>query len=218
MKIDRSKIKLVDAFKIRNMLDIDFATFHGHGKLVTLPHQKFYIPEGEWWLNHRQKDEIDFIIALEELERPSHIRTFNEFRQYERETMCLPGPAPEYVLSRETIDGRNVVMVNGKIIRQYIDPEFIAGGHNFVYDYVPPGEIWIDATDDPLELPYYLIHESYEYDLMADGMGYDSAHDFANAKEKSARRQNGIAQYIFDGDSPLRGKTNDELAKEFYVD
>lgn len=45
MKIDRSKIRLVDAFKIRNTLDDDFAILHTHGKNPTAAHQKFYIPD-----------------------------------------------------------------------------------------------------------------------------------------------------------------------------
>ncbi len=218
MNIDRSKIRLVDGFKIRNTLDIEFNAFHGHGRLVTAPHNKFYIPEGEWWLNHHHKDELDFLVRLEEVEMPEDITTFNDLRQYEKEMFCLRPPIPEYVVSREVINDRNVVMVNGAIIRQYFDPEFVVGGHNFVYDYAPPGEIWIDTVGDPEELPYYLMHEGYEYDLMEKGMSYDSAHDFASAAEKNLRRQNGLGCYPFDGNYSSKGQTNEELAKEFYID
>ena len=146
------------------------------------------------------------------------MKTFTEFRKYEKEILCLPPPIPEFVVSKEERGDKIIVMVNGAMVRLYLDPEFVVGGHNYVYDYIPKGEIWIDSVmEDTRELPYYITHEITEYDLMAKGKDYEAAHDFANAAEKEHRRSDGVAIYPFEPNYPWKKITNDELAKEFYV-
>ena len=51
---------------------------------------------------------------------------------------------------------------------------------------------------------------------MAQGKSYDMAHDFAVASEKELRRNNGVGAYPGEEAHPWKGKTNEELAQEFY--
>lgn len=217
MKIDRSKIKLVDAFKIRNTLDDDFAILHGHGENATAAYQRFYIPKGEWWLDHRCADELEFIVATEEVEAPPSMKTYADWRAHIKKTMCYEPPVPPPEHRREEKEGYALVMVDGAIVRQYLDPEFIGGGHEFVYDYVPKGEIWVDVKIDPKEVPFIVLHEQVERELMKGGKNYDIAHDYATVTDKEARRVQLGTRYPLDYDYPWRGKTNKELAQEYYV-
>src|SRR3989344_7757524 len=98
MQIDRSRIRFVDGFKVRNHLDIEFNMLHGHGKKISEPNFKYYIPEGEWWCSAVHKDELDFIVQVEEFyyEWPEGMETFTEFRKYQKEKLCLPPPIPDF--------------------------------------------------------------------------------------------------------------------------
>jgi hypothetical protein len=217
IKIDRTKLKLVDGFKIRNTLDDDFVILHGFSTRASHYLPKFYIPQGEWWLDHRFKDEMDFFVRTEDtLNELMEALSYHEAREELKKIMCLPPPVPPYEVKREAGDGYSLVMVDGKVIRQYIDPEFVFGGHDLVYPYVPKGEIWLDVNMDPAEVPYVLLHEKVERDLMAQNKSYDMAHDFAVSSEKELRRNNGVGAYPGEEAHPWKGKTNEELAQEFY--
>jgi len=202
------KIKLVDGFKIRNTLDPEFGIFH---------HQKFYIPEGEGWLDYHYQEELDFLKRVEEIAPPAGSTTLTEWREYIKKTICLPPPVPEFILPRENREGQTLVMINGRIVRQYLDPEFILGGHDLVYPYILKGEIWLDANLDAAEIPYIFRHEVVERQYMAQGKSYDIAHDYATAAEKDLRRTQLKTRYPLDDDYPWRDRTNQELANEYYV-
>lgn len=202
-------IRLVDGFKIRQTLDIDFAFLHTHQTHASFFGRTFYIPEGEWWLDHTVKDELDLLWKCNEIEikNTSYVE-----QRAETKRLCLPPPIPEYVHSREEKDRVEIVMVDGKIVRQYMDPAFAFGGHHFVYSYVPEREIWLDARMDPAEVPFVLLHEQTERTLMMkENKSYDVAHDYATVAEKEVRRNNG-ASYPGDANYPWFGKTNQELA------
>lgn len=211
------KIRLVDGFKIRNTLDPEFGVFHQSGLLASAPARKFYIPGGECWLDHRHQDERDFFRRVEEIEPPAESVTFTEWRAHIKKVVCLPPPIPKFVLSRENREGQTLVLVNGRIIRQYLDPEFILAGHGLVYSYITENEIWLDAAMDPDEIPYIFLHEIVERQHMTPGESYDIAHDYATAAEKGLRRSRLGTRYPLDDDYPWYGKTNEELAQEYYV-
>lgn len=84
------------------------------------------------------------------------------------------------------------------MVRQYIDPEFVFGGHEFVYSYIPHNEIWLDGLQNPREIPYTLLHEMIELKQMKAGMTYDQAHDIATAFDKAHRRADGVGCYPAD--------------------
>ena len=81
-----------------------------------------------------------------------------------------------------------VWLVKGKDVRaQHI--EFVEGGHDYVYDWVPKGQVYIDDALSPAEYNAVIIHELYERELMKKGVPYSKAHKRANLVELRGRRK-----------------------------
>ncbi|MEK7512588.1 MAG: hypothetical protein AAB601_00115, partial [Patescibacteria group bacterium] len=143
------------------------------------------------------RSETAFLIAVERREdflygafpsvHPRRIRAM-----LKKEFCTKPAPPPgSFTVKRYRRHGLVVRELDGGIVRRSFDPLFIVGGHHEVYDYVPKGELWLDANMDPKEMPYHAIHEAIEYKLMRRGVGYDTAHECAHAAEREARRRGG---------------------------
>ena len=81
-----------------------------------------------------------------------------------------------------------VWLVDGKLIRDSLDTEFLGGGHHFRYQWIPEGEIWLEAGLDPMDIKFFLLHELCERVLMIQGMGYEESHAHANKREGWARK------------------------------
>ena len=216
--MEKKTLRQVDGFKIRNTLDIDFGLLHEASSQASYFAPKFYIPEHEIWLDHRFKDEKDFLLKLEELETPDILKTYSAQRQYIKKALCISGPVPPYRISQSEEGELTIVMVDGKIIRTHFDPEFIFGGHEFVYSYIPPREIWLDNLMDTDEVQYVLLHEKVERELMSKGKTYDIGHEYASVAEKEMRRTTGAGAYLGDDGHPWWGYTNEQLAQEYYVE
>lgn len=181
------KIKLVDGFKIRNTEDIDFSVI---GDNSVYP----YIKRGETWFDKSFEKEKDFFVKLFK-KRKFLTKKYG----YEKAKEMLR-PKPKNVADlRLKLLGKNkktkIYLSDGAKLRQNLDPSFCFGGHFKVYDYIPKGEVWIDNATQEKERKYVLVHELYELQLMSQGKNYNNAHDFANAAEKEARRNDGVAVY-----------------------
>jgi len=87
-------------------------------------------------------------------------------------------------------EGIEVWLVDGRAVRHdFID--FVEGGHDLVYDWIPERQIWIDNDLSRDEWPFVIVHEAIERALMEDGMEYDPAHDEANKVEDKLRHEPG---------------------------
>lgn len=86
-------------------------------------------------------------------------------------------------------ENKKIWIVDGLIIRREIYPEFLYGGNNERYPFIPKNEIWIDHDISAEEFSYTLAHELHERDLMAaQGMSYSDAHDSSLALERQLRK------------------------------
>ena len=184
------KIKLVDGFKIRNTVDINFAVIEDHYASPSL------VPAGEIWLEKeywREKDEIvKYYIKFRALTKKHPLSKA-------RKEFILPAPAkpvPVKIKSLGKFGKNRIFLVNGHKVRQTYDHFFFLGGHYRVYKYVPKNEVWIDDTALTKDRKYTLIHEFYELELMDRGMNYENAHKHALDAEKGARMCEGIAKFI----------------------
>jgi hypothetical protein len=81
-----------------------------------------------------------------------------------------------------------VWLVDGKLIRDSLDTDFIGGGHFFRYQWIPEGEIWLENDTPTNDVKFFLLHELCERALMVDGMEYDEAHSHAAEKEALCRK------------------------------
>jgi len=212
-------IKLVDGFAIRNMIDPSFGSIHRHGTELAKPGVRWYIPEGEVWVDHiyAKSGELEFLLQMDEAgDKYIEKNPEGDYRTFLK-GFCEKGVPPDFYKSTIVVNGNSVVKVDGAIVRKYLDPEFIMGGHEFVYDYVPQSEIWLDAWLDERELPYVLNHEQLERNFMKDGMSYDDAHEYATASEKAMRVKDGVGNYLGYAGMDWRNKTNKEIVSKFYV-
>jgi hypothetical protein len=76
------------------------------------------------------------------------------------------------------IDSLEVYIVDGQLVRREIFSDFIFGGNEQRYPFIPHNEIWIDDAVSAKEYATTLQHEVLEMNLMRDfQMTYIQAHD-----------------------------------------
>jgi hypothetical protein len=112
----------------------------------------------------------------------------------------------DYIVKESKVKDISTIFVKGNLIRKYFDPDFIFGGHHYVYSYIPTDQIWLDIKVDPEEIPFVYLHEKIERDLMEKGKNYEEGHEIALALEKIERRKDS-ACYPGD-DNYLRPENN----------
>jgi hypothetical protein len=84
-----------------------------------------------------------------------------------------------------------VYKVDGKYVRENIDPDFTQGGHWLVYNYVPKNEVWIERMRNPEEDKLSLGHELDEInDMDKNDETYEDAHQAAIEREFGRVRRN----------------------------
>jgi len=211
------KIVYVDGFAIRNTLDDDFGICHAGMQSIAEPAAKFYIPATEIWVDYRYRDETNFLIAVDTFVEPTAAETYDARRARAKEKFCDLGGVTDYILRTESKGELVIRYVDGAKVRRGFDPEFILGGHDFVYDYIPAPEIWLDDKMDPAELSFILLHEEVERRLMSEGKPYHIAHEYATARDKELRRARGVGSYPGDPAYPSRALSNQEIIKKYYA-
>ena len=138
----KNKIVYVDGFAIRNSVDPNFEIVTHRITDISLPYPKFFIPEGEIWIDNPVKNETDFLMKIENYYTdPNNVteikkyKAAGEYVDQQRgyiKKLCLKGKIPKFKKSEQVIEGVKVVYVDGSIVRKYIDPEFTFGGHGLV--------------------------------------------------------------------------------------
>lgn len=185
------RIAYVDGYKIRQTLDTDFNVIHLSGDDATQYSPKFYIPEDQVWIDHRFRTETEYLLEVELDWFGKKNGSYQEIRKLAQERVRKLGPPPKYVVRSSRKEDIRIRYVDGAVVRRYLDPEFVCGGHDLVYEYVPKNEIWIDSHMDKRDFKHVLLHETTERKLMSQGMDYDPAHEFATATERLSRREDG---------------------------
>ncbi len=181
----------VDGAYIRGHIDEEFTNFGQHYRFP-------FIPENEFWIDHEAKqDETRFFIdhlltenrlmakgmpyskAIEQadkVERAERVRA-GDIRKMTNKGKQLPNPEKVHErLWKELENGISVWIVNGRLVRSVFDIDFTAGGHDYVYEFVPEKEVWIDNDIEQEERGYVLVHELHERNRMATGWPYSKAH------------------------------------------
>jgi len=182
------KLRMVDGFKIRNTTNTNFAGFAAHAYDPV-------VPKGELWIEDYLKPEKELMIHVVETEQRYRRRTFAFIRARLQKEAAKHGTPPPFIKKRERLGSLTIISVDGAIVRKYLDPYFFLGGHDLVYSYIPKKEIWIDLLNNAKDNKFTLIHERHERKLMARGMEYASAHDYALAEERYHRRKAGVAHF-----------------------
>jgi hypothetical protein len=192
---------IVDGTYVRTNIDEEFTNFGQHYAFT-------FIPEGEFWIDREGKpDELRFFVAhllvehrlmAQGVSYDDALGAADSVELGERRKAGdvarltkggnLPDPASVHLtLWKHLTSGVNVWIVDGRLVRSVFDVDFTEGGHDHVYEFVPPGEVWIDNDLEELERPYVLLHELHERNLMAKGGDYDSAHEDSSRLEYYCR-------------------------------
>jgi hypothetical protein len=69
--------------------------------------------------------------------------------------------------------------------------EFTNFGQHYVFDFIPPTELWLDKENQPDEQHFFVDHLIAERSAMAKGATYDSAVDIGDRVEMLERRAAG---------------------------
>ena len=81
-----------------------------------------------------------------------------------------------------------IYKVDGNYVRTNIFIDFVLGGHDYVYKFVPKNEIWIESLTNTKDMVFSLMHELYERRLMkVKKLKYDPAHKLSAKFEKRLR-------------------------------
>ena len=181
----------VDGTYIRGHIDEEFTNFGQHYRFP-------YIPEHELWIDREAAgDERRFftdhllverrlmaqgmpynqaIVKADQEERKERRRA-GDVRRLTGGGRRLPdGRQVHLRLWKELEKGIGVWIVDGRLVRSVFDIDFTAGGHDYVYEFVPENEVWIDNDIVESERGYVLLHELHERNHMAAGWPYSKAH------------------------------------------
>lgn len=130
----------------------------------------------------RKRRELDSGSVGKELRRPHHYAERN-----------LPDAELRAQIRPRVIGRRGkykVVLVDGRVIRDKLDPDFAAGGNPGRYGYEPMDELWVDDCTAKGDVHPYVEHEAVESELMIrKGLSYDDAHERATVAERKMRKK-----------------------------
>jgi hypothetical protein len=192
----------VDGAYIRGHTDEEFTNFGQHYRFP-------YIPKNELWIDREaDSDEQRFFIdhllvehrlmahgmpynqaieAADKAERAERRRA-GDGRRLSHGGKELPdGAAVHQRLWKHLENGLSVWIVDGRLVRSVFDIDFTAGGHDYVYEFVPENEVWIDNDIVQDERGYVLLHELHERNRMAQGWPYSKAHAESSKVEYRCR-------------------------------
>ncbi len=193
---------VVDGSYIRTHIDEEFTNFGQHYRFP-------YIPINELWLDQEaEHDERQFfidhlliehrlmakgvpyekaIVAADRQERKERRRAGFVKRLTKGGQKLPSGQDVHRRLWKKLENGLSVWIVNGNLVRSVFDIDFTEGGHDYVYEFVPENEVWIDDDIEEPERPYVLLHELHERNRMAKGWTYNKAHAESSRLEYRCR-------------------------------
>jgi hypothetical protein len=195
-------IWIVDGTFLRGHKDEEFTNFGQHFRYPYIPENEFWIDreashdEHRFFIEHLLVEHrlmargMDYDAALEIADRAERKerRRAGDLRILTHGGKSLPdGRDVHERLWKKLESGLAVWIINGRLVRSAFDIDFTEGGHDYVYEFVPSNEVWIDDAIEEIERPYVLLHELHERNLMAKGMAYFKAHDDSSRIEYHCR-------------------------------
>lgn len=198
------EVWVVDGEYVRTYIDEEFTNFGQHYRFS-------FIPEFEFWLDRENTcDESNYFI--EHLRTEWHLmrggmpyekaiveadRVEKEIRRKDGDIQRVIDPIRKIVdpklfrkqLLKTLENGVKVWLVNGCLVRSVLNIDFTQGGHEYVYEFVPPMDVWIDNDLDWQERGFVILHELHERNQMEKGLPYSKAHAESSALELKCRKQ-----------------------------
>lgn len=202
-EIENLTVWLVDGLWVRKYIQKEFTNFAHH---ETAPRgiggDAFKeIPENEFWIDLAvNPEEIPYFIDHLLVEHFLMTERGFNYQRAEQEGIKVEERErhrgrfkerkvtinPEIQLLQKVGDVE-IWLIDGKVVRDKLDPRFVAGGHSEVYDYIPDHHIWIDNASVRADWPFYTVHELHEFKNMQTGKDYLEAHKIASRIEYKTR-------------------------------
>ena len=195
-------IWIVDGSYVRSHIDEEFTNYGQH---LSFP----FIPKDEFWIDREGRpDELTFFVdhlliehrlmaggasyedALDSADR-AEMAERRKAGDLARLTPggSLPDARKVHIRLWKKLESPiSVWIVDGRLVRSVFDVDFTEGGHDYVYEFVPDNEVWIDNDVGEAERPYILLHELHERNLMSNGWDYDRAHEDSSKLEQFCRQ------------------------------
>lgn len=193
---------IVDGPYIRKNIDPEFTNFAQHW-------DKPYVPENEVWLDKENvPNEYPYTLenALTQRREMASGKSYNEalkrgdaVEKRERVRANPPKKGDEKLNPQLIEDAKKellgtigkdkipVWLVAGDMIRE-TDPDFVEGGNDGAYPWMPKNTIIIDDDISPEERPAIIVHEGTERDrIINKGMKYPEAHKLSSQDEHEYR-------------------------------
>jgi len=191
--VSKFDVYFVDGKYVRDRLSEEFTNFGQHYRFR-------FIPKNEFWLDdERTPGEEEFFIDHLLVENHLMAKGLNyddalaradkvEMKERRKIDFVKKGILPhrpkeedikkvhKEFLERYSTDNIQVWIVDGELVRDLYFIDFTEGGHDQVYHFIPPHEVWLDDDLQLKELKYVLLHEVHERRLMAQGWPYPKAH------------------------------------------
>ena len=199
---DNLNIYAVDGAYVRTHIDEEFTNFGQHYRYKYIPENEFWIDMGaksdEWkfFIDHllvehrlmgQGKSYAEALVEADKEERKERRRAGDLSRVTCRGEKLPEGKDVHVRLWKQLKTNVSVWIVNGRLVRSIFDIDFTAGGHDYVYEFVPENEVWIDDEIEEPERGYVLLHELHERNRMAAGWIYDKAHAESSRLEYHCR-------------------------------
>ena len=219
-KIGQYTVWLVDDFAIRNT-SVKHEEFSNWAIHVDFPD---VVPKGQIWISKSEKEtERKFYIdnALTRLKALADgaskggsydrsLRAEEKLRKQDDKITKRPGylsehapkepeptkvPKDIYVRKLGVYKGYNVWIVNSEKVQDTYKTDWVDGGNDSVYHFIPANELWLSDALDKEELKFVVWHEWVESWLMRHkGWTYDRAHRRASATEYELRKDLGYGR------------------------
>jgi hypothetical protein len=194
-------IWIVDGTYVRTHIDEEFTNYGQHYNFTFVPKDEFWIDkEGSpdelkffvdhLLIEHRLMEKgvayDDALVAADKAEMVERKKA-GDIRKLTK-GKSLPDASKVHVRLWKKLESPvSVWIVDGRLVRSVFDVDFTEGGHDYVYEFVPQNEVWIDNDLEETERPYVLLHELHERNLMAKGWDYDRAHEDSSKIEYHCR-------------------------------
>ncbi len=199
----RGKIAVwvVDGTYVRAHLDIEFTNYGQHLAFKCIPVNEFWLDkeaeedERKFFVDHLLMEHalmvkgVPYDDALEAADKKemSERKKSGDVRKL-MHGKSFPDPQKVHIrLWKKLESGVSVWIVDGRLVRSGFDNDYTEGGHDYVYEFVPKDEVWIDNDLEEAERPYVLLHELHERNLMANGSAYSPAHEESSTLENHFR-------------------------------
>ncbi len=192
----------MDGPYVRGHVDEEFTNYGQHYRYL-------YIPVNEFWIDREAEDDelpffIDHLLVEHRLmaqgmpyaealpradqEERKERRRAGDVDKVTQNGRSLPdGKSVHERLWKKLENGVSVWIVSGRLVRSVFDIDFTEGGHDYVYEFVPDNEVWIDSDISESERGFVLLHELHERNRMAKGWTYNKAHAESSRLEYRCR-------------------------------